>query len=69
MKNDNFSLMTSGAKTIELMSNLSENVTGASRELSNVFFEFLLAITLFEILANVCEKSLFFQNLTFDDLW
>ena len=62
-KQHSFHLMTSGAKTIGLRSNLTKNVNGAWGELLNVFFfEFFLAITLLEIIAIVCEKINFLKN-------
>ena len=58
--------MTSGAETIDLRSDLSKNVTGASRELPDAFFGFLLVIILFEIIANVCENIAIFYKF---ELW
>ena len=52
-----------GVKSIDLRSNLIENVTGAWRELSNAFLEFFLAIILLEIIANVCEKNSHFLEI------
>ena len=69
VKNDNFHSMTSGAKTIDLWSNLIRKIIGAWGELPNAFFEFLLAIILLDIITIVCEKSLFSRNLTLGDLW
>ena len=46
-----------------------ENVTGAWRELSNVFFLILSSYHILELIAIVCEKSLFSQNFTIGDLW
>ena len=44
----------------------AKNATGAWRELPDAFFEFLLAVILFEIFANVCEKIAIFSTF---DLW
>ena len=57
---------------------VSQTIVMAWRELPNALYEFFLAITLVEIIAIACEKivifiacekSLFYQNLTFGDLW
>ena len=52
--------MTSGAKIIDIRSNLSEKCyRGMKRATQYFFFEFLLAIILIEIIANICEKTIF----------
>ena len=69
VKNDNFYLMTSGAKIIGLRSNLIEKLYRGMKRVLQCFFEFFLAIILLEIIMIVCGKSLFSQNLKFGDLW
>ena len=58
--------MTSGAKTVDLRSNLIEEHYGGMEEALQRFLGSFIHIL--EILALVCEKSLFSQNLTFG-LW
>ena len=62
-----FKLMTTGAKTIDLRSNLIEKLSTGMKEALQRFFELYLVIL--EIKALVREKSLFSQTLTFGDLW
>ena len=47
-KNDNFYLMTSGAKNIDIRSKLIENVTWAWSELPNTCFQILSSYHTFE---------------------
>ena len=55
-------LVTSGALTINLSSDLTKNVTGALPELSNVFFGFFLAIIVPEIMTDFPERNPDFRN-------
>ena len=64
-----FHLMGSGAKPTDLRSNMIEKRYRGIRRAPHFFFEFFLAIILFEIIAIVCEKIVFFPNLAFGDLW
>ena len=54
-------LMTSGAKTIDLRSNLIEKRYGGMKDALQRFFESFLAIL--EIIALVCEKSRYFLKI------
>ena len=61
--------MNSGAKTIDLRSNVVAKRYWGMRRAPQYFFEFFLGITLWEKMAIVCQKSLLSQNLTFGELW
>ena len=49
-------LMTSGAKTVDLTSNLIEKRYWGMKRAIQCFFEFFLAIILLELIAIVCEE-------------
>ena len=66
VKNDIFHLMTPGAITIDLSSNLIAKCYRGMRRAPKCFFQFFLAIVLSEIIAIVCEKVAIFSKV---DLW
>ena len=69
LKNDNFWFDDLWIQIIDLSLNLIEKQFRGMKRAPHCFFVLFLAIILLEIIAFVFEKSIFYRNLTFSDLW